>query len=102
MTTSTDTAGPRRRSARHRHGQPDDVERAVRLRSGPTAPRAAAGPYRGRAGPNGAHTGPTSGMSRSVGCREGAKPAFDLRKHLVPPAGFEPATRGLGNHCSIP
>ena len=25
-----------------------------------------------------------------------------LRHHMVPPAGFEPATHGLGNRCSIP
>jgi hypothetical protein len=25
-----------------------------------------------------------------------------VQGHLVPPAGFEPATPGLGNRCSIP
>src|SRR6185312_1846520 len=59
-------------------------------------------------------SGPASGRSHGMSVQHFAPPAaprgYDWRSSLyyfsssdtVPPAGFEPATHGLGNRCSIP
>jgi hypothetical protein len=91
-----------------RRTQPNSGISPSRSRTGPEqgaspsdspspAPRTRRRPYPPTGASKGATRATTAGTTN-------AGPAHSdvLRHHRVPPAGFEPATHGLGNRCSIP